>query len=405
MAGNIQRQTEMKNLVELQIKNKNYGKLQELKIYVTPELKKELASIKSNRYGNLFNSLQTTGFRGGKHLLEILKNKLGKDFTVVLSHQKTKVTDRAVVINYEEYRKIGSNAFFSVYRQTGLETAYKFLERNIPKIAPDLADIIPKSQTEKVIKVLPKAKNLSAKNKSLLIENIAKIIRESKVDKKKLTPEVLKEITAAANQVYYKNTLEEFNDRLRKQLPETKGGNSWQTWIYSNTWIFGTSYLEPIEKERVGFSQIPDYLFPTVDGFLDILEIKVPQKNRIILEDKDHKGAYYWDTETSEAIGQVANYLHELEKNQLQVAQNIRREYKDKYQIEISAVKPRAIILIGRTEGWSEEKLEALRKLNFALHGIEIISYDQLLRRGEGLIKMFDKEIDGKRKRKNESKI
>lgn len=390
----------MKNLIKVEIKNKNYGKLKETKVYVTPELKTELEAIKSNRYGNLFNALGITGFRGGKHLLEILKNKIGKNLTVVLSHQKTKIENRKVFINYAEYRKIGSNAFFNVYRQTGLDIAYKFLSKKLPEVAPDLADTISKSQTEKVIKILPKVKKLTPKNKNLLIENIAKIIRRSEIDRKKLTPKVLKEITAASNQVYYKNMLEEFKGRFKKQFPETKGENSWQNWIYSNIWIFGASYLEPIEKEKVGFSQIPDYLFPTVDGFLDILEIKVPQKNKIIKEDKNHKGSYYWDKDTSKAIGQVANYLHELEKNQLQVAQKIGREYRDKYQIDISTVKPRAIILIGRTDGWSDERLEALRKLNFTLHGMEIVSYDQLLRRGEGLIKMFDKEmISSKRKK------
>ncbi|MBU4266498.1 MAG: DUF4263 domain-containing protein [Candidatus Altiarchaeota archaeon] len=387
----------MTELIKLEIKNKNYGGVKGTRIFITPQLKTNLESIKSDRYGNLFKSLETTGFRGGKHLLETLKKKLGGSVVVILSHEKSRIKDNTVIINYEDYRKIGSSAFFSVYRQVGLDTAYKFLSKELPDIAPELAEIITRSQTEKVIKTLPRT-TLVPKTQNLLTGNIARMIRESKIDRKKLTPEVLKEIKAASNQAYYKDKLDEFNKRLEKKLSETTGKNSWQKWIYSNTWIFGVDYLEPIEKGKVGFSQIPDYLFPTVDGFLDILEIKVPHRSEIIKEDKSHKGSYYWDQKTSEAIGQVANYLHELEKNQLQVAQNIRREYRDKYEIEISTVKPRAIILIGRTEAWNDERLEGLRTLNFSLHGIEVISYDQLLKRGEGLVRMFDKEVDTKKR-------
>jgi len=392
----------MKEEIKIVIKNKNYSKLKDLKIYITPELKAELEGIKSDRYGNLFKSLEAVGFRGGKHLFEILKDKLGNNIKIILSHQKSKIKENKVIINYNDYRKIGTKSFFNVYRQTGLETAYKFLLNELPNITPDLNITIGKNQIEKVIKVLPESKKLTKKSRDLLVENIAKIIRKSGVDKNKLTPEVLKEITAASNQAYYKNKLEEFRKRLKKKFPETKGKNSWQSWIYSNSWIFGVNYLKPIEKKKVGFNQIPDYLFPTVDGFLDILEIKTPHESKsknngdIIIEDKNHPGSYYWTQRVSEAVGQVTNYLHELEKHQLEIAQKIKREYK----IEVSTVKPRAIILIGRTKDWEEKKLEALRKLNFTLHGIEVISYDQLIKRAESLVEMFDKEIKTKKRGK-----
>lgn len=44
------------------------------------KLKKNLEGIESARFGNVFESLKTNGFRGGKHLIEILKKGIGNDF-------------------------------------------------------------------------------------------------------------------------------------------------------------------------------------------------------------------------------------------------------------------------------------------------------------------------------------
>lgn len=54
--------------------------------------------------------------------------------------------------------------------------------------------------------------------------------------------------------------------------------------------------------------------------------------------------------------------------------------------MDVSMLKPRAYILIGQSEGWSNEKKEGLRKLNYSLHGIEIITYSDLIKRGETFV-------------------
>ena len=69
------------------------------------------------------------------------------------------------------------------------------------------------------------------------------------------------------------------------------------------------------------------------------------------------------------------------------------REIHRVYGIEVSFVKPRAFILIGKKDGWSKYKLEALRELNFALHGVEILTYTDLLQRGGQIAEMYKKEV------------
>jgi hypothetical protein len=114
------------------------------------------------------------------------------------------------------------------------------------------------------------------------------------------------------------------------------------------------------------------------------LEIKKPS-HEVIKESKSHSGAFIWSREANEAIGQVVNYLHEIELHQLEISKKLKQEHS----LELSTIKPRAFILIGQSDNWNEKQREAFRQLNHALHGIEVITYTDLLVRGENLIKVY----------------
>lgn len=196
--------------------------------------------------------------------------------------------------------------------------------------------------------------------------------------------EQLTQLLEKSKLIAYQQKLDEFRERLERDYPEANGADSWQEWIYKNNWLFGIQYGNPIGHPRVGFRSILDYLFPTPDGFIDILEIKRPI-HEVIKEDRSHPGAYCWSAEANEAIGQVVNYLHEIELHQLEIAQKLKQEHS----LKLSTIKPRAFILIGKSDLWEEIERDAFRKLNHSLHGIEVLTYTDLLRRGENLIKVY----------------
>ena len=175
---------------------------------------------------------------------------------------------------------------------------------------------------------------------------------------------------------YFTACLDEFERRLSETHPESSGDTSWQRWIRDNSWIFGVRYGSPLTQARVGLSTIPDFLFPTMDGgFLDILEIKLPKED-VLVEDRSHRGAFYWSSAVSGAIGQVVNYLHEIDANQYMLD----RRYSDD-SLNVRIARPRAFILIGRSTNWSDAHRRIFRRLNHSLHGIEVITYDDLLAR------------------------
>lgn len=229
-------------------------------------------------------------------------------------------------------------------------------------------------------------------------ENISKVgehLKDLKNQKKDLSESVkqLEEIKKQSNILYFKEKLEEFETRIKTGgQSETSGNDSWQKWIFNNNWIFGANYQKPIEKQKVGFDNIPDFIFPTIDGFLDILEIKKLEHDPI-KKDGSHAGSYMWTPKASEAIGQVVNYIHQVELHQLELKQKIERAYPE-IASEIFTIKPRAYILMGNSKSWKPEEKEALRKLNYSLHGIEVLTYTDLLARGNKIVQMYSEKKD-----------
>ncbi len=198
-------------------------------------------------------------------------------------------------------------------------------------------------------------------------------------------PSLVTKLSYARMQSTKQKVVEELNTRLQTGgFSETTGNDSWQKWIYENNWLFGVNYKKPIEKIKINITGImPDYLFPTLDGFVDILEIKLPD-NPVINEDTSHSGSWKWTGETNISIGQVVNYLGEIDRLRLEIEKNV----ETAYGYEISLLKPRAYVLIGDSSDWNGGKKEGLRKMNHALHGIEVLTYKDLLDRGNQAIKI-----------------
>ena len=382
---------------KIKVNSKNFGSFDGVEIGIAPSLWKDLEKRKTSQ-GNLIDSLKRgRGLNGFKHLIEKIKTH-NKDNNLIFTDEESSKDGKRFFINLDDYRKKTGSRFFALYRETGLDGASFFLSQNFPDIFDYDKAHVSDSQLKKIDKNLPKVlKDLSAKekNKKVIMHETSEMLTDLRREKKLLKSQIkeLEKLKNASNILFFQQGLAELLERLTgpKEFSETSGKNSWQSWIHKNNWLFGTHYQTPIEKERIGFNSIPDFLFPTIDGFFDILEIKLPSAD-IILGDTSHPGSYRWSSKASEAIGQVVNYLHQIELHQLEIAQNIEREYGEELG-KIFSIKPRAFVLIGKKGGWSPAKLEGLRKLNYSLHGIEVLTYTDIYERGQQIIDMYTKEI------------
>ena len=378
------------NLHKVIITSRNYGDLNGVAIYLTDNLFRSLENQKS-RDGTPILKLLEMGraIQGLKHLITIIIEH-DKQNKIIFTDSKTRKKNRDYYINYNDYRQKSQARFFPLYRERGLDTAKYYMNDYFPKEFEYEANKLKDSEFKKVDRqlsqILDKASEKD-KNKLVIIEEATKTVTKLRRKTRKLN-NALVNLQKQYSLYFYRQDLDELQVRLTKDLPETKGKNSWQRWIYEHNWLFGVHYLSPpIQKEKVGFKSIPDFLFATLDGFIDILEIKKPTFD-VIREDSSHAGSYAWCPETNTAIGQVVNYIQQMELNQLQLVKLINQAYGDQYQMTINLLKPRAFILIGNSDGWNTPKKEALRTLNYSLHGIEVLTYSDLLRRGESIISM-----------------
>lgn len=140
-----------------------------------------------------------------------------------------------------------------------------------------------------------------------------------------------------------------------------------QRWVEQNLWAFGLDHGRRIDGHSVGIDSEADVIVETVDGYLDLVELKLPSAN-LLLYDKSHD-CYYPSADLSKALGQCVEYLGALE--------NHRHQLQDKYSTRI--VAPRVRLIAGRTAQCVQKELDALRRFNGELGAITVSSYDNLL--------------------------
>lgn len=382
-------------LILIVVSNKrSLSKLGDVQVYLTQTIKRQLESEKTKNGETLFSLFERgMALRGFKHLIEKIREK-DKEKKIVFTHTKTEQTENEIKINYDDYRKSAGEKFFTFYREIGLDSAGYYLGLHFPDVftyeGKRITEADHKTIDKNFSEVLQRA-NKKKKNKKAIIDQTSKIISDLTEQKRVLKKEVtdLEELRNKSNIFFFTNKIEELKQRLTKTYSETTGKNSWQRWVYENNWMFGVNYQPPIEKQKINIAgSMPDYMFPTLDGFLDILEIKLPSKE-IIVKDSHHNNSYAWSSDANKAIGQVVTYLSEIELYQLHLKEEIKRVYG----IDIYLIKPRAFILIGSKAGWTQEQHKALRKLNYSLHGIEVITYSDLMERGKVIVNNYTKTM------------
>jgi len=145
-------------------------------------------------------------------------------------------------------------------------------------------------------------------------------------------PQLTDSLSAAQLNIHRKKIVDELKQRLTTgTFSETSGDDSWKKWIYKHNWLFGINYQEPIQKVKINIAGVmPDYIFPTLDGFADILEIKLPSVE-VVEKDSSHPGSWVWSNQSNYAIGQVVNYLCEIGRLRLEIERQIEIVYQKKF--------------------------------------------------------------------------
>ena len=250
----------------------------------------------------------------------------------------------------------------------------KYLQTHLPLAA--------QSETGEfiLIRVANGGANLTGHDPQELVGALTKVLSQSELLGHLSSTELTHELSTALRGSIRLSEMRSAVAELRSNL--TRGEaveQTYQAWCEKHCWAFGSAYVVRDEVRGITTGDNLDLMLPNViAGYRDIVELKRPDKD-VLLYDAAHKN-HYFSADVSRAIGQCHRYLDLLHE----AARHGLLDHK-----EVVAYHPRATIVIGRSNEWSDEQQRALHGLNQRMHGISVMTYDHLLAQGERLIEMM----------------
>ncbi len=171
------------------------------------------------------------------------------------------------------------------------------------------------------------------------------------------------------------NAVQEFETMLGQNLLEQK----WQEWFKHNDWVLGSEFVRILDEREIDTANITDYLMEAYDGFLDIIEIKRPEGSLQFWADGQDHGNVVPSGDLTKAITQATKYIYEVEReaNSVKFLERVSN---------IKTIKPRCILIFGRSNDWNDKQKEAYRILNSSYHNLQIMTYDHILSRAKRIL-------------------
>ena len=183
----------------------------------------------------------------------------------------------------------------------------------------------------------------------------------------------------------------------------------WQNFFENNKWIFGYGLNYQILRQeqtqphyggdRVDGTggQKGDYLTSTLGNisFTVLVEIKTPNTPLIQGTKEIRNGAWSLSKELTDAVSQIEANIDTWDKRGSKEPDNQDRFEKD----EIYTVQPKGIIVIGNLDSLdSRSKRESFQRFRKSIHGIDILTFDELLKRAEFIVAEEKTEIKTEQK-------
>ena len=209
-------------------------------------------------------------------------------------------------------------------------------------------------------------------------------------DKQKLVRFILnhdvipEDLAAGLQQAHRNRAIKQFESMLEQDEKEP----AWQEWFKKNSWVLGSEFVRILDERHIDVQNISDFLMEAYDGFLDVVEIKRPEGGlQFWAASLDH-GNYVPSTDLTKAFTQASRYIYEVEReaNSVKFLERVG---------QIKTVKPRCILIFGRSNKWNNGQIEAYRILNAGFHNITIMTYDHVLGQAKRIIGVNSMQIEG----------
>lgn len=161
-------------------------------------------------------------------------------------------------------------------------------------------------------------------------------------------------------------------EEFKRLLGEDANEHQFQPWFEENAWVLGSNCVRILDARRIDVRNIADLLVEAYDGRADLVELKRPGLS-FWDPKKDHDN-YVPHGDLVAAITQAQNYQFALEG---EIDSNKTRERLS----GIPIAKPSSLLIHGRSDNWNDKQFEAQRLLNAGFTNLNVMTYDQVLRR------------------------
>lgn len=196
-----------------------------------------------------------------------------------------------------------------------------------------------------------------------------------------------------------KEKLEEFKNAL---INEADNESWWQDFFEQNKWIFGYGLNYQILKQEQTQAhyggqrlngrggQKGDYLTSTLGdiNFTVLVEIKTPSAPLLQGASEIRNGAWSLSKNLTDSISQIEANMYTWEKQGSEQPENRDRMEKE----NVFTVQPKGIIVIGSLGDLASKrnKRETFQRFRKSIHGIDIITFDELYKRAIFIVESKD---------------
>lgn len=175
--------------------------------------------------------------------------------------------------------------------------------------------------------------------------------------------------------------------------PDAKEVGDIQAELKKIPWIFGPEYTS-YDYKKAG-EGIPDGRLKRVDGLSDILEVKLPTAEVLRVDEHERR---FLSPKCAEALGQLISYL-EYYYSEYSTGEDDATEQEILKETHLNYYRPKGVLLIGRrakeamngTKQTSDNHPKYMRRLLSYHHGIEILTYDDLIERARNALDNIEK--------------
>lgn len=171
--------------------------------------------------------------------------------------------------------------------------------------------------------------------------------------------------------------------------------HDWQLAIWDILRILYPKYILAKREQDIGsdgrHKKHPDFLLIDASGFVDLLEIKKPNKQRLITS-STYRDNYVADRDLSGAIVQIEKYIYTLNHGGTNIESSLQSRLSAELPkgIRIKVTNPQGMLLMGRSHALTDDQLFDLEVIKRQHKNIvDIMTYDDLLFRLDNIIEQL----------------